>query len=74
MKKEREEVPCGTILLPRKCSCSRGSYDQPPMMLPDRDITPVRLWGMLMQFYLPDVLQELRDKAKTSKRNVAMRV
>src|SRR5437588_12246178 len=30
--------------------------------------------GKLVQFYLPDVLQELREKAKTSKRNVARRV
>ena len=38
------------------------------------DITPVRLRGKLVRFYLPDVLQELREKAKTSKRNVARRV
>ena len=30
--------------------------------------------GKLVRFYLPDVLQELREKAKTSKRNVARRV
>ena len=40
----------------------------------DGDITPVRLRGKLVRFYLPDVLQELREKAKTSKRNVARRV
>lgn len=44
------------------------------MMLADGDITPVRLRGKLVRFYLPDVLQELREKAKTSKRNVARRV
>ena len=38
------------------------------------EITPVRLRGKLVRFYLPDVLQELREKAKTSKRNVARRV
>jgi excisionase family DNA binding protein len=44
------------------------------MMLADGDITPVRLRGKLVRFYLPDVFQELREKAKTSKRNVARRV
>jgi hypothetical protein len=44
------------------------------LMLADGDITPVRLRGKLVRFYLPDVLQELREKAKTSKRNVARRV
>jgi hypothetical protein len=28
----------------------------------------MRLRGKMVQFYLPDVLQELREKAKTSKR------
>ena len=40
----------------------------------DGEITPMRLRGKLVRFYLPDVLQELREKAKTSKRNVARRV
>ena len=44
------------------------------MMLADGEITPMRLRGKLVRFYLPDVLQELREKAKTSKRNVARRV
>jgi hypothetical protein len=44
------------------------------LMLADGDITPVRLRGKLVRFYLPDVFQELREKAKTSKRNVARRV
>ena len=39
------------------------------MMLANGDVTPVRLRGKLVRFYLPDVLQELREKAKTSKRN-----
>ena len=43
-------------------------------MLADGEITGVRLRGKLVRFYLPDVLQELREKAKTSKRNVARRV
>jgi hypothetical protein len=43
-------------------------------MLADGEITPMRLRGKLVRFYLPDVLQELREKAKTSKRNVARRV
>jgi hypothetical protein len=43
-------------------------------MLADGEITPMRLREKLMRFYLPDVLQELREKAKTSKRNVARRV
>jgi hypothetical protein len=38
------------------------------MMLADGEITPMRLRGKLVRFYLPDVLQELREKAKTSKR------
>jgi hypothetical protein len=29
----------------------------------------MRLRGKMVRFYLPDVLQELREKAKTSKRN-----
>jgi hypothetical protein len=29
----------------------------------------MRLRGKLVRFYLPDVLQELREKEKTSKRN-----
>jgi hypothetical protein len=37
-------------------------------MLADGEITPMRLRGKLVRFYLPDVLQELREKAKTSKR------
>ena len=44
------------------------------MMLADGEITPMRLRGKLVRFYLPDVLQELREKAKTSKRNVTRRV
>jgi hypothetical protein len=36
--------------------------------LADGEITPMRLRGKLVRFYLPDVLQELREKAKTSKR------
>jgi hypothetical protein len=44
------------------------------LMLADGEITPMRLRGKLVRFYLPDVLQELREKAKTSKRNVARRV
>jgi hypothetical protein len=44
------------------------------MMLTDGEITPMRLRGKLVRFYLPDVLQELRENAKTSKRNVARRV
>ena len=43
-------------------------------MLADEEITPVRLRGKLVRFYLPDVLQELREKAKTSKRAVTRRV
>ena len=38
------------------------------LMLADGEITPMRLRGKLVRFYLPDVLQELREKAKTSKR------
>jgi hypothetical protein len=34
----------------------------------------MRLREKLARVYLPDVLQELREKAKTSKRNVARRV
>ncbi len=45
-----------------------------PNRLADGEITPMRLRGKLVRFYLPDVLQELREKAKTSKRNVARRV
>jgi hypothetical protein len=44
------------------------------MMRADGEITPIRLRGKMVRFYLPDVLQELREKAKTSKRNVARRV
>jgi len=44
------------------------------MMLADGEITPMRLRGKLVRFYLPDVLQELREKAKTSKPSVARRV
>jgi hypothetical protein len=44
------------------------------MMLADGKITPMRLRGKLVRFYFPDVLQESREKAKTSKRNVARRV
>jgi excisionase family DNA binding protein len=42
-------------------------------MLADGEITPVRL-RKTVRFSLPDVLHELREKAKTSKRNVARRV
>jgi hypothetical protein len=35
-------------------------------MLADGEITPMRLRGKLVRFYLPDVLQELREKAMTS--------
>jgi excisionase family DNA binding protein len=42
-------------------------------MLADGEITPVRL-RKTVRFCLPDVLQELRTKAKTSKRTVARRV
>jgi hypothetical protein len=44
------------------------------LMLADGEITPMRLRGKLVRFYLPDVLQELREKAKTSKRGVTRRV
>jgi hypothetical protein len=30
------------------------------LMLADGDITPMRLRGKLVRFYLPDVLQELK--------------
>jgi hypothetical protein len=36
------------------------------LMLADGEITPMRLRGKLVRFYLPDVLQELREKAMTS--------
>ena len=32
------------------------------------EITPMRLRGKMVWFYLPDVLQELWEKAKTSKK------
>jgi len=38
------------------------------MMPADGEITPMRLRRKLVRFYLPDVLQELREQAKTSKR------
>ena len=38
------------------------------LMLADWEITPMRLRGKLVRFYLSDVLQELREKAKSSKR------
>jgi hypothetical protein len=44
------------------------------LMLADGEITPMRLRGKMVRFYLPDVLQELREKTKTSKRNVARRL
>ena len=44
------------------------------LMLADGEITPMRLRGKLVRFYLPDVLQELREKAKTSKRGCTRRV
>ena len=44
------------------------------MMLADGDVTPVRLRGKLVRFYLPDVLQVLTEKAKTSKRKVARKL
>jgi chromosome segregation ATPase len=44
------------------------------MMLADGEITPMRLRGKLVRFYLPDVFQELREKAKTSKTNCAKNV
>jgi excisionase family DNA binding protein len=43
-------------------------------MLADEEITPVRLRGKVVRFYLPDVLQELRQRAKDSKHAVARRV
>jgi hypothetical protein len=51
-----------------------GSLRTVDLMLADGEITPMRLRGKMVRFYLPDVLQELREKAKTSKRNVARRV
>ena len=43
-------------------------------MLADEEITPVRLRGKLVRFYLPDVMAELRGKAMTSKRNCTRRI
>jgi excisionase family DNA binding protein len=43
-------------------------------MLADQEITPVRLRGKLVRFYLPDVMKELRSRAGTSKRGVTRRV
>ena len=37
------------------------------LLLTDGEITPMRLGGKMVQSYLPDVLQELSEKAKTSK-------
>jgi hypothetical protein len=66
---------CGVILRRQKrYGGERVSLRTVDMMLADGDITPMRLRGKLVRFYLPDVLQELREKAKTSKRNVARRV
>jgi excisionase family DNA binding protein len=36
-------------------------------LIADGTITPIRLGGKLVRFYLPDVIAELRSKAKTSK-------
>jgi hypothetical protein len=43
-------------------------------LVADEEITPVRLRGKLVRFYLPDVLQELRARAQTSKRRVTREV
>jgi hypothetical protein len=50
--------------------CTLHLNDVP--MLADGEITPMRLPGKMVRFYLPDVLQKLREKAKTSKRNVGL--
>src|SRR5712692_10386180 len=65
------------IFLPMSGAGYFGLHQGPKFtlyLLADGDITPVRLRGKLVRFYLPDVLQELREKANTSKRNVARRV
>jgi excisionase family DNA binding protein len=71
-----ESVNRNDVLLTRErlaeaLDVSRRTVD---LMLADGEITPMRLRGKMVRFYLPDVLQELREKAKTSKRNVARRV
>ena len=43
-------------------------------LVSDQEITPVRLRGKLVRFFLPDVMRELREKAQTSKRGVTRRV
>ena len=43
-------------------------------LLADEEITPVRLRRKLVRYYLANVLGELREKANTSKRNVAREV
>ena len=57
-----------------KTAASWSSWSTVDLILADGEITPVRLREKMVRFYLPDVLQELREKAKTSKRNVARRV
>lgn len=52
----------------------KASVSTVDRMLADEEITPVRLRGKLVRFYLPDVLAELRGKAETSKRGVTRRV
>jgi hypothetical protein len=63
--KAKTEFP----IRPRQCQKIRGSgadecgtFRPDLMMLADGEITPMRSRGKLVRFYLPDVLQELREK------------
>ena len=67
----RQDVLLTRVQLAEALKVSLRSVD---LMLADGEITPMRLRGKMVRFYLPDVLQELREKAKTSKRSVARRV
>ncbi|HSU54589.1 MAG TPA: excisionase family DNA-binding protein [Candidatus Dormibacteraeota bacterium] len=50
--------------LARALNVSLRTVDQ---MIADHEITPIRLGGKLVRFYLPDVIAELRSRAQTSK-------
>src|ERR1041385_53023 len=52
----------------------KGSVRTLDALVSDQEITPVRLRGKLVRFFLPDVMRELREKAQTSKRGVTRRV
>jgi len=74
---EKEYLPgCQIALLTREglSHALKVSVITVDRMIADGDITPLKLRGKLVRFYLPDVVRQLTARALVSKRGCARRL